>query len=172
MPPFPAVGLDAARLVPFLLVFGLMLGIMLWASRRTRTVSDFLVAGNGVNAWQNALAMAGDFVAAAGLLGITGLIALFGAYGMVFAVELRSPATTTWSWGYFARSCLSRLSVLTVWRPRMSKSVRVSPTRRWCDVTTKDAWLPLLAFSRTHGTSESRSPFGSVMRNRPEADFS
>lgn len=86
MPPLPAAGLDAARLVPFLLVFGLTLGIMLWASRRTRTVSDFLVASNRVNAWQNALAMAGDFVAAAGLLGITGLIALFGADGMVFAI--------------------------------------------------------------------------------------
>ena len=35
MPPFPAVRLDAARLVPLLLVFGLMLGIIilmfLWA---------------------------------------------------------------------------------------------------------------------------------------------
>ena len=81
-------GLDAAHLIPFGLVFALTLGIMIWASRRTRTVSDFLVADGQVSAWQNALAMAGDFVAAAGLLGITGLIALFGADGMVFAVGI------------------------------------------------------------------------------------
>ncbi len=86
MTPLPEAGLDAARLVPFVLVFALTLGIMVWASRRSHTVSDFLVAGGQVLAWQNTFAMAGDFVAAAGLLGITGLIALFGADGMVFAI--------------------------------------------------------------------------------------
>ena len=88
MTPFPQATLDASRLVPFGLVFILTLGIMIWASRRTRTVADFLVAGGHVTAWQNAFAMAGDFVAAAGLLGITGLIALFGADGMVFAIGI------------------------------------------------------------------------------------
>ncbi len=86
MTTLPAAGLDAAHLIPFCLVFALTLGIMVWASLRTRTVADFLVAGGQVLAWQNAFAMAGDFVAAAGLLGITGLIALFGADGMVFAI--------------------------------------------------------------------------------------
>ena len=86
MSALPEAGLDTARLFPFVLVFALTLGIMVWASRRTRTVSDFLVASGQVSAWQNAFAMAGDFVAAAGLLGITGLIALFGADGMVFAI--------------------------------------------------------------------------------------
>ncbi len=84
----PDATLDVAHLVPFALVFALTVGIMVWASRRTRTVADFLVADGQVLAWQNAFAMAGDFVAAAGLLGITGLIALFGADGMVFAVGI------------------------------------------------------------------------------------
>ena len=88
MTPLAQAGPDAAHLIPFGLVFALTLGIMVWASRRTRTVSDFLVAGGQVLAWQNAFAMAGDFVAAAGLLGITGLIALFGADGMVFAIGI------------------------------------------------------------------------------------
>ena len=88
MTALPEAALDAAHLIPFALVFAVTLGIMVWASRRTRTVSDFLVAGGQVSAWQNALAMAGDFVAAAGLLGITGLIALFGADGMVFAIGI------------------------------------------------------------------------------------
>ena len=38
----------------------LSLGITYWAARRTRTTSDFFVAGGSVTAWQNGFALAGD----------------------------------------------------------------------------------------------------------------
>lgn len=60
--------------------------LVIRAARRTRTTADFLVAGHGVGTLANSLALAGDFIAAAGFLGIAGLIALRGADGMVFAI--------------------------------------------------------------------------------------
>jgi len=80
--------LSAGLIVPFAGVLLLSVAILVWSARRTRTASDFFIAGERIGPWQNALALAGDFVAAAGLLGITGLIALYGADGMVFAVGI------------------------------------------------------------------------------------
>ena len=78
--------LTPAIAIPFLGVFLLSIAVVAWSARRTRTVSDYFVAGERIGAWPNALALAGDFVAAGGFLGLTGLIALNGADGMVFAI--------------------------------------------------------------------------------------
>jgi cation/acetate symporter len=73
-----------------IVVFGLFLIttliITLWAMRRTRTKEDFFVAGRSVTAGQNGLALAGDFMGAATLLGVVGLVSLRGFDGLIYAV--------------------------------------------------------------------------------------
>lgn len=78
--------LSLELLAPFALVLLVSIGIIVYAARRTRTVSDFLVAGNRISATQNALALAGDFVGVGGFFAITGLIGVFGADGYVLAI--------------------------------------------------------------------------------------
>jgi cation/acetate symporter len=62
------------------------LGITAWAARRTRTAVDFYAAGKGLTAAQNGLALAGDWCSAAAFLGFTGLTALYGMDGALYAV--------------------------------------------------------------------------------------
>jgi len=62
------------------------LGITYWASSSTRSASDFYVAGGRITAWQNGVAIAGDYMSAASFLGITGLIALNGYDGFMYSV--------------------------------------------------------------------------------------
>ena len=50
------------------------LGITWWAARRTRSTADFYSAGGGITGFQNGLALAGDYMSASTLLGITALI--------------------------------------------------------------------------------------------------
>ncbi len=64
----------------------LTLGITWWASKRTRSASDFYTAGGGITGFQNGLAIAGDFMSAASFLGVTALLYGTGLDGMVYAV--------------------------------------------------------------------------------------
>lgn len=50
------------------------LGITRWAAHRTRSNADFYTAGGGIPPWQNGIAISGDFLSAATLLGITGAL--------------------------------------------------------------------------------------------------
>ena len=77
---------DTAAILSFAAVLCGAVAIVALAARRNKTSADYFVAGGKIGAWSNALALAGDFVAAGGFLSITGLIALYGADGMVFAV--------------------------------------------------------------------------------------
>ncbi|MEU9290698.1 cation acetate symporter [Streptomyces sp. NPDC048275] len=56
------------------------------AGRRTRSASDFYAAGQRIRGWQNGIAVAGDYLSGATLLGVTGLIALYGFDGAVYLV--------------------------------------------------------------------------------------
>ena len=69
----------------FFVFIAASLGITYWAARRTRTTSDFFVAGGGVTAWQNGFALAGDFMSAASFLGIAGLVAKSGFDGLMYS---------------------------------------------------------------------------------------
>ncbi|MEE9272730.1 MAG: cation acetate symporter [Robiginitomaculum sp.] len=72
-------------------VFSLLtLGITYWAARRTKTKEAFYTASGGVTPMQNALAIAGDFISAATLLGVTGLLFFRGydAYILSFSVVI------------------------------------------------------------------------------------
>jgi cation/acetate symporter len=69
----------------FLLIVALTLAITYWAATRTRSTTEFYAAGRSVNALQNGLALAGDYMSAASFLGIAGLVALSGYDGMIYA---------------------------------------------------------------------------------------
>ena len=74
-----------SAVVFFLLIVALTLAITYWAAQRTRSTRDFYAAGRSVSAFQNGLALAGDYMSAASFLGIAGLVALRGYDGMIYA---------------------------------------------------------------------------------------
>jgi cation/acetate symporter len=69
----------------FVIIVALTLAITWWAARRTRSAREFYAAGRSISALQNGLALAGDYMSAASFLGITGLVALRGYDGMIYA---------------------------------------------------------------------------------------
>ena len=70
----------------FLGIIFLTLVITYFSSKKTKSASDFYTAGGGLTAWQNGLAVAGDFMSAASFLGITGAIALVGFDGFYMSI--------------------------------------------------------------------------------------
>ena len=54
------------------------------AAKRTKHTEDFYAAGGKISAFQNALALVGDFVSASSFLGFTGLIAMNGFDGLIY----------------------------------------------------------------------------------------
>lgn len=62
------------------------LWISYWASKRTRSSSEFYTAGGHISSGQNGTAIAGDFMSAASFLGISGLIFTAGYDGLILAV--------------------------------------------------------------------------------------
>jgi cation/acetate symporter len=73
-------------LAMFLAFVALTLGITAWAARRTSGADSFFAAGRRITAWQNGLAVAGDYMSAASFLGIAGLIAFNGYDGFMYSV--------------------------------------------------------------------------------------
>ncbi|WP_394060125.1 sodium/solute symporter [Alcaligenes sp. WGS1538] len=62
------------------------LGITYWASLRTRSSADFYTAGGGITGTQNGLAIVGDYMSAATLLGISSLAFSNGFDSLIYAV--------------------------------------------------------------------------------------
>src|SRR5512133_3417083 len=77
-PTLPAIGF-------FFLIVAVTLVITYWAARKTKTSSEFYAAGRSVSALQNGFALAGDYMSAASFLGISGMVALSGYDGMIYA---------------------------------------------------------------------------------------
>src|ERR1700687_4494575 len=73
-------------LVMFLTFIAITLGITAWASRRSGSSASFFAANRQITAWQNGIAVAGDYMSAASFLGIAGLIAFFGYDGFLYSV--------------------------------------------------------------------------------------
>ena len=69
----------------FLVIVVLTLIITYWAAKRTRSTKEFYAAGRSVSAFQNGLALSGDYMSAASFLGIAGLVSLKGYDGMIYA---------------------------------------------------------------------------------------
>jgi cation/acetate symporter len=70
----------------FLVFIALSLGITVWAARKTRTADQFYAAGRSVTAFQNGLALAGDYMSAASFLGIVGLVSTSGFDGLLYSI--------------------------------------------------------------------------------------
>ncbi|MFT4563719.1 MAG: cation/acetate symporter [Gammaproteobacteria bacterium] len=70
----------------FLIFVVATLGITYWAAKRTKTTQDFYAAGRSVTGFQNGLAIAGDFMSAASLLGVSGLIFVGGFDGLLYVI--------------------------------------------------------------------------------------
>src|SRR5437899_4302596 len=73
-------------LLMFLAFIAITLGITWWAARHTSGASGFFAAGRNITAWQNGIAVAGDYMSAASFLGIAGIIAFQGYDGFLFSV--------------------------------------------------------------------------------------
>jgi cation/acetate symporter len=73
-------------LLVFLAILSVTLAITVWAARRTKTVGHFYAAGGQLSAAENGFALAGDWMSAAAFLGFTGLVALYGMDGSLYAV--------------------------------------------------------------------------------------
>ena len=76
----------STSLVMFLVFIAITLGITFWASKRSSGASAYFAAGRQITAWQNGVAVAGDYMSAASFLGIAGLIAFFGYDGFMYSV--------------------------------------------------------------------------------------
>ncbi|KKO71788.1 cation/acetate symporter ActP [Kerstersia gyiorum] len=79
-------GPNASAIAIFLAFVGITLLITLWAARRTSSASDFYTAGGGLSGFQNGLAIAGDYMSAATLLGISSIAYFRGYDALPFAV--------------------------------------------------------------------------------------
>ncbi|MET9969224.1 cation acetate symporter, partial [Streptomyces sp. NPDC006356] len=60
--------------------------ITVWAGRQTKDAADFYAGGRSFSAFQNGLAVSGDYMSAASFLGIAGAIALFGYDGFLYSI--------------------------------------------------------------------------------------
>jgi cation/acetate symporter len=74
---------NATRLIAFALLVAITLAVTVWASRRTRSATEFFAAGRSISGPQNGLAIAGDLMSAATFLGFTGLMYLSGFDGWI-----------------------------------------------------------------------------------------
>ncbi|MBK7647665.1 MAG: cation acetate symporter [Betaproteobacteria bacterium] len=62
------------------------LGITKWAAGKNKSTADFYTAGGGITGFQNGLAIAGDYMSAATLLGLTSMVYFKGYDGFIYAV--------------------------------------------------------------------------------------
>ncbi len=70
----------------FLVFVAITLVITYWAARKSSGAAAYFAASRRINAWQNGVAIAGDYMSAASFLGIAGMIAFFGYDGFMYSV--------------------------------------------------------------------------------------
>ncbi|KAB2345281.1 solute symporter family protein [Actinomadura rudentiformis] len=73
-------------LILFALFVAVTLYITIWASRQNKTAADYYAGGRSFSAFQNGLAIGGDYMSAASFLGIAGLFALSGYDGFLYSI--------------------------------------------------------------------------------------
>jgi cation/acetate symporter len=76
---------SASSIFFFFVIVGVTLVITYFAAKKTKSSSEFYAAGRSVSALQNGFALAGDYMSAASFLGISGMVALRGYDGMIYA---------------------------------------------------------------------------------------
>ena len=78
--------LNVHAIVMFFIFVMATLGITYWAAKRTKTASDYYSAGGGITGTQNGLAIAGDYMSAATLLGLTSMTYFQGFDGYIYCI--------------------------------------------------------------------------------------
>jgi cation/acetate symporter len=90
----------STSLLMFLVFIAITLVITYWASKRSAGASAYFAASRQITAWQNGVAVAGDYMSAASFLGIAGLIAFSGYDGFMCCwwslSRCAMPASTPW----------------------------------------------------------------------------
>jgi cation/acetate symporter len=76
----------STALLMFLAFIAVTLYITWWAAKRSAGSSAYFAAGRSLTAWQNGVAVAGDYMSAASFLGIAGIIAFQGYDGFMYSV--------------------------------------------------------------------------------------
>ncbi|MCL2523603.1 MAG: cation acetate symporter [Betaproteobacteria bacterium] len=71
-------------IIMFMFFVALTLGITYSAATRTKSTADFYTAGGGITAFQNGLAIAGDYMSAATLLGLSAMVFAQGYDGYIY----------------------------------------------------------------------------------------
>ncbi len=71
-------------IIMFCVFVALTMGITYWAASRTKSTADFYTAGGGITGFQNGLAIAGDYMSAATLLGLTAMVYTQGYDGYIY----------------------------------------------------------------------------------------
>lgn len=79
-------GLNGIAIGMFLVFVIATLGITRWAARRNHSVADHYAAGGKITAMQNGWAIAGDYMSAASLLGISALVFTSGYDGLIYSI--------------------------------------------------------------------------------------
>ncbi|MFG5861316.1 cation acetate symporter [Metapseudomonas lalkuanensis] len=79
--------INLTAIAMFLVFVVATLGITYWAASKTKSMEDFYTAGGGITGFQNGLALAGDYMSAAALLGLTSMIFFNGYDGMIYAIS-------------------------------------------------------------------------------------
>lgn len=79
-------GLNVIAIAMFLVFVVATLGITRWAARRNNSVADHYAAGGKITAMQNGWAIAGDYMSAASLLGISALVFTSGYDGLIYSI--------------------------------------------------------------------------------------
>ncbi|WP_321908272.1 cation acetate symporter [Paraburkholderia sp. J11-2] len=81
-----ARGHNPIAIAMFLLFVASTLFITRWAARKNHSVADHYAAGGKITAFQNGWAIAGDYMSAASLLGISALVFTSGYDGLIYSI--------------------------------------------------------------------------------------
>jgi len=85
-PPALSGGHNPIAIGMFLLFVASTLLITRWAARKNNSVADHYAAGGKITAFQNGWAIAGDYMSAASLLGISALVFTSGYDGLIYSI--------------------------------------------------------------------------------------
>ncbi|WP_068827943.1 cation acetate symporter [Pseudomonas sp. BMS12] len=78
--------LNLSAIIMFVAFVGFTMAITYWASKRSKSTSDFYTAGGSITGFQNGLAIAGDYMSAASFLGISALVFASGYDGLIYSI--------------------------------------------------------------------------------------
>ena len=78
--------LNVPAIIMFTIFVGLTLVITWWAARKSQSASNFYTAGGGITGFQNGMAIAGDYMSAATLLGLTAMTFSQGVDGYMYMI--------------------------------------------------------------------------------------